>query len=1546
MHRILLFLVGLIVFILTTPVGAQGSWSQMQALPASAAARDRAVGYSINGKGYVALGWDANNTYYRSNWEFDPGNNSWTQMADLPVTYTERCRSFSFVIGGKAIIGTGTDGASYLIGVFSFDPLSNSWVQLSNFPGGARYGASAFTIGQKGYVMGGYNGATVFSDVWEYTPASDSWVQKASIPVARYSGIGFSIGNYGYCGTGYNAGYLNDLWRFDPITNSWAAMPDLPGPVRALSTAFSIGPRAYIVGGSDAGPVALNDFWEFNSLNQTWVAKPSLPFGGRFAASSFTIGGRGYISCGNNDLSSPAGNVLKDIWEYTPAPLVVAQFQKTYGSTSDDTDADTVSSRICYGTVTADGGYIIASTSKSFGPTKDIYVIRTNTMGDTLWTRIYGNSNNDETVSSIRQNQDAGYIMAGMMGPYTASEMLVTRLQSNGGIQWVRINTGPGIQRANYAEELPNGQFLVTGRTDFNSFVGAGIYKLDAGGNHVVAPKTINRSGATHVEGFYAEQSVINGVTVSGEMDVSGNNDALLLFSDQSLGAFSTYNFYSQTTSVEERMYIKENPDGSYIACGTTNATTGHGGKDIFLVKFTSTGGFTWGQLYGGPNHDVARAIERTPDGGYVIAGFTRSVGSGGYDALLMKVNSTGVPIFMRAYGGSLDEKANALSLAPDGGYAIFGETRSFGAGGTDILFVKADSAGSSGCHEKLNVSFPAPITLSFTVTGPSAANNSPGSTNASLPPPRNLPGQKINLCTSCTFGINIGGTHATCFAQCNGSATVIPASGATPFTYSWSNGQTAAATTGLCAGLYSVTVTDAAGCTAVDTITILQPPQVIPNITSSTGQICKGGSATLTSNPTGGVSPFTYSWSPTAGLSCASCQSTTATPTIATTYSLLVTDKNGCTGASTYSIGLHPSPVANLNSLHASCNGLCNGGIQPVNIAGSPPFTFSWQPGGQTTSAISNLCPNTYSVTITDSKGCSAISIDTILQPPVLTSTAIPTTSSCCNGTVTAQANGGSLPYTYSWQPGGQTTSAITGLCPGGHTVTITDAKGCTKSASAIVGGAPSFTLASMAPTTICSGSSATLTASTSGPGVISYSWSPGNYIGNPYIVSPSSTTTYTVTATDTASGCSHSTTVAVGVVLSPTATITGPTTICANTPATLTGGGTGSYLWSPGGQTTSTINGMSTAAGTYTFSLIVTASSANLTCKDTATHVINVVSSPAVSAAATSYTLCAGVSPDTLFASNIPGAIYSWSSNPPGGPYPNNDTIIVSPDPLGPHTYTVTVSLGSGCSGISTVTINVSQGFPTPSVAPATMNYCFGDSMQPITCTNAVTNVGWLDAQGNLLFIGNPFTPSVSAVGTYSFLCVQGTGNYCLSYPAMATVNIHALPKALAGADLSLCAGHTANLSASGGVAYSWSPSSFLNNPNISNPSCSPDSSFGYQVIVTDINGCRDIDSISITVLLNDTCGIHIYNGITPNGDGNNDVWWIDGITLYGNNVVEIFNRWGHLVWSATNYDNKKVAWIGQNYNYEALPAGTYYYVIDIQNLGRFKGWVELLR
>jgi len=296
---------------------SQGTWTQKANF--GGGVRDGAVGFSIGSKGYIGLGGDVNGVK-NDFWEWDQTTNVWTQKANF--VGTARAAAVGFSIGTKGYIGTGYDGITsggFINDFWEYDPTVNTWTQKANFPGTAREGATGFSIGNKGYIGTGYDSTNVFNnDFWEWDQVSNTWNQKANFPsTGRYGAVSFSIGNKGYIGTGwYNYSTVyNDFWEWDQATNVWTQKANLGGSARRLSVGFSIGIKGYIGTGDDGNNpnyIYYQDFWEWDQSSNTWTQKINLPDTVRRSAIGFSIGNYGYIGTGG---ISDAG-FLNSYWEY------------------------------------------------------------------------------------------------------------------------------------------------------------------------------------------------------------------------------------------------------------------------------------------------------------------------------------------------------------------------------------------------------------------------------------------------------------------------------------------------------------------------------------------------------------------------------------------------------------------------------------------------------------------------------------------------------------------------------------------------------------------------------------------------------------------------------------------------------------------------------------------------------------------------------------------------------------------------------------------------------------------------------------------------------------------------------------------------------------------------------------------------------------------------------------------------------------------------------------------------------------------------------
>ena len=285
--------------------------------------------------------------------------------------------------------------------------------------------------------------------------------------------------------------------------------------------------------------------------------------------------------------------------------------------------------------------------------------------------------------------------------------------------------------------------------------------------------------------------------------------------------------------------------------------------------------------------------------------------------------------------------------------------------------------------------------------------------------------------------------TNVSCNGGADGSATATATGGTAPYIYLWSNAATPATVTGLAAGNYSVTVTDANGCSSVQNVTITEPNALTGSISSQTNVACNGGTdGSATATATGGTAPYTYLWSNAA-------TTATATGLAAGNYNVTITDANGCTtNVSNINITEPTALTSSISSqTNVACNGASTGAATVTTTGGTAPYTYLWS-NASTTATATGLAAGNYNVTITDANGCTTnVSNINITEPTALTSSISSQTNVACNGAstgaATVTANGGTAPYTYLWS-NAATTATATGLVAGTYTVTVTDANGC----------------------------------------------------------------------------------------------------------------------------------------------------------------------------------------------------------------------------------------------------------------------------------------------------------------------------------------------------------------------------------------------------------------------------------------------------------------------------------------------------------------------
>ena len=519
--------------------------------------------------------------------------------------------------------------------------------------------------------------------------------------------------------------------------------------------------------------------------------------------------------------------------------------------------------------------------------------------------------------------------------------------------------------------------------------------------------------------------------------------------------------------------------------------------------------------------------------------------------------------------------------------------------------------------------------------------------------------------------------TNISCFGANNGTATTIVSGGTTPYSYLWDSGQTNSSANNLNAGLHTVNITDARGCSISTSVTITEPSQVVAGIASFTNVTCNStnnGTATATAN--GGVAPYSFAWS--------DGQSTQSVSGLAPgNYSVTITDFSGCTNSTSVSIANSPGISCSTNKTDASCFGQSDGSATATALNGLAPFTYAWS-DGQTSNTAINLPAGTISLIVTDAQSCTGTVSITITEPPALSMAIISQSDATClgqsNGSATVEASGGVGPYFYQWNDG-QNTANATNLSAASYTVIATDNNGCTHSIQTIINEPPAVTgVINVLSNANCNGggNGSLQVLPSGGNGTYTYLWSDGQTnstasglpIGN-----------YTVELTD-GNGCQGS---ASGSISEPPPiNIQFPYQISASCFGLSDGGIAGvanggvapySYLWGDG-QTNDTALGL--PAGTIT----LTVTDAN-GCSQLDSASIFEPGPVNVSAFVIQNVLCFGDSNGTAGMTILGGVTpysYSWS-NGETGPVANS---------LYAGDFEIMVTDANGCTGIDSLQVS----------------------------------------------------------------------------------------------------------------------------------------------------------------------------------------------------------------------------------------------------------------
>jgi gliding motility-associated-like protein len=948
--------------------------------------------------------------------------------------------------------------------------------------------------------------------------------------------------------------------------------------------------------------------------------------------------------------------------------------------------------------------------------------------------------------------------------------------------------------------------------------------------------------------------------------------------------------------------------------------------------------------------------------------------------------------------------------------------------------------------------------------------------------------------------------TDATCFGTCDGTGTAV-GQGAPPFTYQWdaaAGNQATAVATGLCAGAYVVTVTDSLGCITTGNVTINEPPQLTVT-TSFTDPLCNGDcNGSVGATGAGGTGVITYSWTTLGagqnhnGIVCAG------------TYTVTVTDANGCTasapatvtdpplltaslvsttdatcgqangqgvvtssggtGAVTYDIGSGPQASGTFNNLaagpytvtatdangctvlvpftindlsgitgnilaqsDATCFGSCDGSVTVLGSGSVSPYTYDIGAGPQASGTFNNLCAGNYTVNVTDASGCVFPVPVVINEPPALTSGTTGTDALCnlsCDGTIDLTIGGGVTPYGYSWTgPGGPyLTEDLANLCAGTYNVTVTDANGCTIADSYTINEPTAIVLNTTSNPSNCGQADGSVGVTATGGTVAvdyTYVWTDAasTTVGTSAIANNLVAGTYTVVVTDD-NGCTATTT--------STITTTGGGTASAAVTSNYNGediscngacdgeftvtmvGGTSPYTYDIGNgpQASNIFTGQ--CAGNYTIDIVdalgcLAATTVTLTeptpvsfttvttdeiCIGDCLGSITITASGGTppytysvddcntnqagnsfsNLCANTYQVCVEDANGCQFRLPVviqPGAAYADATITPIGPFCENDPAAnltgataggtwvgtgvsgstFDPSTAGAGTHTITYQISSVCGDTATADIVVN---PLPTITfvaditsgcePLTVNFTNTGTAGP-TCF-------WEFGDGNTSASCGPVTHTYASAGNYDVTLTVTDANGCSNtFTAVNYIQVFANPIADFdfGPQPTSFMHPTINFTDQSvdAVAWDWDFAG-LGSSTQQHPSFdfTQIGSYDVTLIVMSAEGCTD--TITQTVIIDDEFLIYVPNAFTIDNDGINDIFLpiVNGVDPL-NYTLYIFNRWGQLIFES---NHPTIGWDGR-YKGSTVQQDVYVWKIQLRDGIRgekheYIGHVTLLR
>ena len=777
------------------------------------------------------------------------------------------------------------------------------------------------------------------------------------------------------------------------------------------------------------------------------------------------------------------------------------------------------------------------------------------------------------------------------------------------------------------------------------------------------------------------------------------------------------------------------------------------------------------------------------------------------------------------------------------------------------------------------------------------------------------------------------------------GTTTVTATGGTAPYSYTWTSNSSTTSTATYTAGTYSVSVTDANNCSLSNQgFTMIQPTNSL-SITGvqTSSVVCYGGTGTATVTATGGTAPYSYTWTNNG--------STTSMGTYTVgTYSVSVTDANNCSSSNQDFIVNQPTnPLTvmtavatvtiNCGSSNATNTIIPNGGWNAS-------YTYSLNGTTQASNVFTGLSVGSYTAQVKDALGCTTSTLFNVVNPGNYTITAVASQTALCSNAFITITPSGAVSYTIV---GAGITSANTGTsftvspnASGSYTygITGTNVNACVSTlATVILTVNPSPTITAVTSLgAVCAGQTTTITPS----GASTYTLLNTNQAINVSVaVTPSASTIYSITGTNTLGCVGLPANISVNYNPLPVVVVSlSSSTICSGNSTTLTPSAasfytlentgqmiTGDVVLSPNASTTYTVKGTSLFG-----------------CVNTQTALVTVITTPTVSAIIVAPIVCkTGTINLSASSSGTNTVVYNWViGNGITAANQNQSTIAIDGTSLAIGSYSYVVSgTYQGCTSMPSTGVVSLVSTPNAALAVVSVSVCEGELANfSVQNPQAGTNYNW---NGSAISTSPLYTVVASNVGSFSVTVLATLGS-CTN-TATGWLYVNPTPTiALKNTLLDICSGQNASFSLDNpqpNVNYVWSYNN-LNGTDITFEKAQPNQSGTYTVSITDVNACKNTATFSLTV---SDCYVEVPQLVTPNGDGKNDAFVVKNLFLYPKNRVQIFNRWGDIVFQASNYQNN---WKGtfDVGNGALLPASTYYVIIEF-NDGKtqaYRGYIQL--